>query len=137
MFGFPPIAFPAALAAALSDTLGTEVGTLYGRRAFSPLTCRRLEVGTPGAVSVAGTLASLAGAALMALAAWSLKVTLPGIVWLIVAGGFLGSLAESVVMDLGRRVGFSLDHDFANALNTFVGGFAAMSIGLAAYPIPR
>jgi uncharacterized protein (TIGR00297 family) len=137
MFGFPPIAFPAALAAALSDTLGTEVGTLYGRRAFSLLTFRRLKVGTPGAVSVAGTLASLVGAALMALAAWSLKVTLPGIVWLIVAGGFLGSLAESVVKDLGRRVGFSLDHDFANALNTFVGGFAAMSLGLVAYPIPR
>jgi uncharacterized membrane protein len=62
---------------------------------------------------------------------------MPGIVWLIVAGGFLGSLAESVVKDLGRRVGFSLDHDFANALNTFVGGFAAMSLGLVAYPIPR
>ena len=55
MLAFPPIGFPAALAAALSDTLGTEVGILYGRNAFSILTLRRLAVGTPGAVSIAGT----------------------------------------------------------------------------------
>ena len=137
MFAAPPIAFPAAFAAALSDTLGTEVGTLYGRRAFSPLTLRRLEAGTPGAVSLAGTLASLAGAVLMALAAWALKLTPPGIAWLVVAGGFLGSLAESVLNDLGRRLGFALDHDFANALNTFVGGLAAVLLGLAAAPVVR
>ena len=56
---------------------------------------------------------------------------------LIVAGGFLGSLAESAMKDLGRRVGFSLDHDFANALNTFVGGLAAIALGLAVSPISR
>ncbi len=137
MLRFPPIAFPAALAAALADTLGTEVGTLRGKRAFSPWTLRPLPVGTPGAVSVPGTLASLLGAALIALAAWPLRVALPGVLWLVVAGGFLGSLAESLLKDLGRRAGFSLDHDFANALNTFAGGLAAVWIGLAFSVFPR
>jgi uncharacterized protein (TIGR00297 family) len=137
MFGFLPIAFPAALAAALADTLGTEIGTLRGKRAFSPLTFRSLPVGTPGAVSVSGTLASLLGAGLIAAAACLLKVTPPQIIWLVVGGGFLGSLAESVLKDFGRRVGFSLDHDFANAVNTFVGGLSALVIGLGASPLSR
>ena len=135
--GFPVVAFAGALAAALADTLGTEVGTLRGRRAFSPLTFAALPVGTPGAVSWAGSLASLAGAALVALAALLLKVTAPGALGLVAAGGFLGSLAESVLKDLGRRVGFSLDHDFANALNTFVGGLAAVWLGGVPRVIPR
>lgn len=137
IFGFLPVAFSAALAAALADTLGTEVGTLYGKRAFSPLTFRALPVGTPGAISGPGTLASLAGSALVALAAWLLKITLPGILWLVVAAGFAGSLTESLVKDFGRRVGFSLDHDFANALNTFVGGLVPLLIGFAVSPVAR
>ena len=73
----------------------------------------------------------------MALAAWALRVTPPGVVWLVVAGGFIGSLAESLLKDLGRRAGFSLDHDFANALNTFVGGLAAVSLGSTLHPGTR
>jgi uncharacterized protein (TIGR00297 family) len=128
MFGFLPVCFPAALAAALADTLGTEVGTLYGKRAFSPITFRRLPAGTPGAISWPGTAASLAGSVLMALAAWLLRVTDPALLWLIVLGGFVGSFAESVLKDLGRRVDVQVDHDFANAFNTFAGGLTALLV---------
>ena len=48
VLGAPPIAFAAALAAALADTLGTEIGSLYGRRPFSLIPMRRLEVGAAG-----------------------------------------------------------------------------------------
>jgi uncharacterized protein (TIGR00297 family) len=131
MFGFLPICFPAAFAAALADTLGTEVGTLSGKHAFSPTTFRVLPVGTPGAISWSGTAASLLGSTLMAAAAWVLHVADPGVLWLVALGGFLGSLAESVVKDVGRRMEFQLDHDFANAFNTFVGGISALLIGAA------
>ena len=70
LLGVPSLAFVAAFGAALADTLATEVGTLYGRRAFSPLTFRPLPAGTPGAISWPGTAASLGGAAVIGLAGW-------------------------------------------------------------------
>jgi uncharacterized protein (TIGR00297 family) len=126
----PRAGYAAAFAAALADTLGTEIGTLFGRRPFSPLTLRRLEPGTPGAVSVPGTLASLAGAAAIALAALALGVVAgPRAAVAVAAGGFLGALVESVVSALGARFGFRLDHEFANAMNTFAGAMIALRLG--------
>jgi uncharacterized protein (TIGR00297 family) len=130
----PAFAFAAALAAALADTLGTEVGTLYGRRAYSPLTLRPVPAGTPGGISVPGTLACLLGAALIGLAGAGLGLVPRALVAVTVAGGFLGALAESVLTTLVTRFGARLDHEFSNALNTFVAAMAA--IGLAAVSAP-
>jgi len=47
----------AALATATADTTASEIGQLVGRRAFLPLTLRRVPVGTEGAISLEGTLA--------------------------------------------------------------------------------
>ncbi len=131
LLGLPSIAFVAAFGAALADTLGTEVGTLYGRRAFSPLTFRALPAGTRGAISWPGIAASLAGAALVAAAGWGFGLVPAPLVWAAALGGFLGAVSESVVNDFGRRNGFALDHEFANALNTFVGAMVALRIGRA------
>ena len=131
LLGVPAIAYVAAFGAALADTLGTEVGTLYGRRAFSPLSFRALPPGTPGAISWPGTAASLFGAAVMAAAGWGLGLVPAGLVLAAGLGGFVGALAESVVNDFGRRKGFSLDHEFANALNTFIGAMLALRFGRA------
>ncbi|HEX3067955.1 MAG TPA: DUF92 domain-containing protein, partial [Thermoanaerobaculia bacterium] len=46
----------AALATAAADTTASEIGQLFGRRAFLPLTLRRVEPGTEGAISIEGTL---------------------------------------------------------------------------------
>jgi uncharacterized protein (TIGR00297 family) len=119
--------FAAAFAAALADTLGTEFGSLYGRRAFSPLG-GSLPVGTPGAVSWAGLGASAAGAALIAVVASVVGLVGPGAAWIAAVAGFVGALAESVANDLGRRFSFQLDHEFANALNTFIGAVVALEI---------
>ncbi|HSS44594.1 MAG TPA: DUF92 domain-containing protein [Thermoanaerobaculia bacterium] len=131
ILGAWPIAFVAAFAAALADTLGTEFGGLYGRRAFSPLGWNAVPVGTRGAISWSGTLAGLLGAAALGVIAalvgwmpWSLLAV-------VVAAGLLGSLTESALNDLGRRRGFWLDHDFANALNTFVGAMIALEIAFS------
>jgi uncharacterized protein (TIGR00297 family) len=131
VLGAPSAAFAAALAAALADTLGTEVGTLFGRSPRSPLTFEPVVPGTPGGVSRAGTSASFVGAAVIALAAWLFGWTPQGFVPAVLAGGFLGALAESVLADLGRRVGFRPDHEFANAFNTLAGGLIALEIVLS------
>ena len=49
----------------------------------------------------------------------------------VLAGGFLGALSESFLADLGRRLGFRPDHEFANAFNTFTGGLIALEIALS------
>jgi uncharacterized protein (TIGR00297 family) len=129
--GLPLIAFVAAFGAALADTLGTEVGTLYGRRAFSPLTLKALTPGTPGAVSMPGTAASFAGAAAIAAAALVLGLVPASAVWVAGLAAFLGAMSESWLNDFGRRAGFGLDHEFANGLNTFIGAMIALRIGPA------
>lgn len=131
LLGLPGAAYAAALGAALADTLGTEVGTLLGRRPFSPLSFRPLPPGTPGAISLPGTAASLAGAALIAAAGVALGLVPRPAAAACAFGGFLGALAESMLNDFGRRVGFSLDHEFANALNTFAGAMLAMRLSYA------
>jgi uncharacterized protein (TIGR00297 family) len=128
VLGLPAAAFAAAFGAALADTLGTEVGTLWGRRPFSPLSLKPLPPGTPGAISLPGTLASALGAALLAAAAVAIGLVARPALVACAAGGFLGALAESILNDFGRRAGFSLDHEFANALNTFVGAMLALRL---------
>jgi uncharacterized protein (TIGR00297 family) len=127
----PAFAFAAALGAALADTLGTEVGTLYGKRAFSPLSLSPVPAGTPGGISIPGTLASLAGASLIAGAGAGLGLVPRTVLGATVAGGFLGAFAESVLTSLVSRFGGRLDHEFSNALNTFVGALIAWRLGTA------
>jgi uncharacterized protein (TIGR00297 family) len=129
VLGAPAAAFAGALAAALADTLGTEVGGLFGRDPRSPLTFDPVVAGTPGAVSLAGTGATLAGACVIALFAWIVGWLSRGAVLAVIAGGFLGAIAESVLADLRRRSGIRIDHEFANAFNTFAG--ALIALGLA------
>ncbi len=130
VLGAPAAAFAGALAAALADTLGTEVGSLFGKSPRSPLSGERVPPGTPGAVSRSGTAAALAGACTLAVLAWVVGWLPLTAVLAVLAGGFLGALAESVLKDLGRRTGFRLDHEFANAFNTLAGGLIALEIAL-------
>ena len=126
-----PVAFAAALAAALADTLGTEIGALYGRRPFSLLRLRRLAVGEAGAVSLPGILAGLAGAALVGAAAVVGGLIPAPAVPVVAAAGLAGSLAESAAHAVRRPRGERLDHEFANAFNTFAGALVALEIALS------
>jgi uncharacterized protein (TIGR00297 family) len=126
-----PVAFAAALAAALADTLGTEIGGLYGRRPFSLITLSRRAAGDAGAVSAVGVAAGAIGAALLGAAAALARVVPFAAIPVVAAAGLAGSLAESVVSDLAGRRGLRLDHEFANAFNTLVGALAALEISLS------
>ena len=128
LVGARPIAFAAALAAALADTLGTEVGGLYGRHPVSLVRFRAVSVGIPGAVSLPGVTAGLLGAGLLGAAAWAAGVVSSLAIGVVAVAGLAGSLAESLVQDLAGERGARLDHEFANAFNTFVGALVALEL---------
>ncbi|HKF44990.1 MAG TPA: DUF92 domain-containing protein [Thermoanaerobaculia bacterium] len=131
LLGVRPIAYVAALAAALADTLGTEIGALLGRRPFSLLRLSRRAVGEPGAVSVPGIAGGAVGAALIGAAGLAAGLIGPEGVAIVAAAGLAGSLAESLAFDFGKGSGARLDHDFANAFNTLVGALVALEISLS------
>jgi uncharacterized protein (TIGR00297 family) len=85
-----------ALAASAADTWATEVGTLARGEPRSILTWRRVPVGTSGGVSLAGTLAMIAGAlfigALTVTLGWTLEVAIR-----VAVGGVVGAAADSIL----------------------------------------
>lgn len=118
------VALFAAFATAASDTLGSEIGQLYGRTPFLPTTFRRVPPGTEGAVSVEGTLAGVVGSLL--LGAVGLAAGLYGLLGLaaVAIGAFVGTAVESyvgAVWGQEARIG----NEAMNFLNTVVGAVAA------------
>ncbi|HEX6100942.1 MAG TPA: DUF92 domain-containing protein [Thermoanaerobaculia bacterium] len=118
----------ASLATAAADTTASEIGQLIGRRAFLPLTLRRVPVGTEGAISVEGTLAGLIGGFLVALASvqamhYGLDLD-PGwlAIALVTACAFLGSYLESIAGSWNRkRMERSVPNGVLNFFNTAAG----------------
>jgi uncharacterized protein (TIGR00297 family) len=88
-----------SLAASEADTSATEVGTLIGGKPRSLLTLRRVPIGASGGVSLAGTLASLAGALFVVLAAFAFEIMQPDLdlLWRLALAGFAGSLFDSLL----------------------------------------
>lgn len=93
----PAIMAAAALAAAGADTLATEIGTWLGGAPRSLRTGQAVPPGTSGAVSLAGSLALVAGALGFAGLATGLGL-IPGDAWPVVAiAATLGALADSLL----------------------------------------
>jgi uncharacterized protein (TIGR00297 family) len=84
--------FLAALAAGNADTWGTEIGSALGGRPYDLRTGRQALPGTSGGVSLGGTLAALAGAALIAFFAhaWPER-------GLVTAAGLGGAMFDSLL----------------------------------------
>ncbi|NQU30005.1 MAG: DUF92 domain-containing protein [Anaerolineae bacterium] len=97
---WPWLGFAAALAAVNADTWATELGVLAKTqpRLISNLR-QKVEKGTSGGVSVTGTLASLAGAALIGILAglFSSSGSIFPIFMLITLAGLLGALFDSLL----------------------------------------
>jgi uncharacterized protein (TIGR00297 family) len=109
-----------AFAAALADTTESELGVLYGRRAFSPLTGQACAPGTEGALSVMGTLLGLLTALLCAAVAAACG-QLP---WIAVAPVGVAALAATFIESL---VGSArpLSNEILNTLTTAAGAVLA------------
>jgi uncharacterized protein (TIGR00297 family) len=93
---WPAAALLGALAAANADTWATEIGSLAKRPPRLITTLQTAPVGSSGAVSVPGTLASAAGAALIGVTALFYGFGFIGLL-AVVAGGVAGSLFDSLL----------------------------------------
>lgn len=110
-------AYVAAIGAAFADTAESEVGQLSRRPPRLITTLRRVPPGTDGAVSVPGTLAGLAAAAMMAGIGWALGLVAgPAGAALVGLAAFLGTVADSFVGARLPRVG----NEATNVLCTLV-----------------
>ncbi|HWS70776.1 MAG TPA: DUF92 domain-containing protein [Thermoanaerobaculia bacterium] len=124
----------ASLATAAADTVASEIGQLFGRRTFLPLTFRRVERGTEGAISLEGTLAGAAGGFLVAFAGVAAAVSHLGSTFVgevkvdkgnaiatITACAFLGSYIESIAGSWNRKRERPVPNGVLNFFNTAVG----------------
>ena len=119
----------AALATAAADTTASEIGQLLGRRAFLPLTLRRVEVGTEGAISIEGTLAgalagfvvALAGTAAVGQLFADMAPFAWGMVLLLTLCAFAGSYLESVAGSWNRKRMKPVPNGVLNFFNTATG----------------
>jgi uncharacterized protein (TIGR00297 family) len=107
----------AALAEAAADTVSSEVGQVLGGKPRMITTLRQVEPGTDGAISLAGTLAGVAAAAIVALAG---TLALGGdrtIFAVSCAGGVFGLFFDSLLGATLERRGW-LNNDAVNFLST-------------------
>ena len=118
------LAAAAALATALMDTVGTEVGQAFVSPTVLLPDFRRVPPGTDGAVSVAGTLAGLAAAGLLAWAGVAGLVLTAAGAGAVVAAALLGTVVESLLGRAGAPWRVSNGH-VLNFVNTLAGAAAA------------
>jgi uncharacterized protein (TIGR00297 family) len=116
-------------ATALSDTVSSEIGQLYGKHPFLITTLRPVPVGTDGAISMEGTLAGLAAGFFLGLVGLVVGLCGPLGAVFVGTGAFVGTTFESIIGAFGAAKK-RFDNEFLNFLNTLVGGAAA---GLLVY----
>jgi uncharacterized protein (TIGR00297 family) len=119
----------AVLAAACSDTLSSELGTLYGRRFFNSLTGKPDQRGADGVVSLEGFVFGLIGSVLIAL----IYGFIHSFGWQfagIVLAGLLGNLSDSFFGAALQRKGV-LNNDWVNVLNTIIAAVSMILLSIA------
>lgn len=118
----------AALASATSDTLSSELGTLYGTKFYNILTFKKDQRGADGVISWQGCVWGVAGSAIISgMHGLVLGIDLD-VLWIFLAG-VLGNLADSILGALFERQG-QLTNNLVNGLNTIVAALAAL-LGLS------
>ena len=121
-------AFTGSLATAMSDTLSSEIGVLYGEpRLITSM--EPVRVGTDGGISWQGEVAGLAGAATVAILSNVLLGLQPVGAAVIIVAGMVGMTMDSL---LGATIeGRVIGNQAVNLLGTFSGALAAVLGGLA------
>ena len=107
----------AGLAEAAGDTASSEIGMAFPGRTVLLTSWQTVPAGMDGGISLLGTAASLAAAAVIALAGRALGLASSRQSSVIVFAGFAGTLVDSVLGALLERRGW-LSNDLVNLLST-------------------
>jgi uncharacterized protein (TIGR00297 family) len=119
----------AALAEAAADTVSSEVGQVLGGQPRMITTLRQAEPGEDGAISLAGTVAGIAAAGIVASAgSLALSGGLP-MLCVACAGGVFGLFFDSLLGATLERCGW-INNDAVNFLST--ASAAAFALGILA-----
>ncbi len=113
------IGFASSFSAKLADTFGSEIGKRFGKNSFLITNLKRVSPGTDGAISLEGTLASLLGSFLMALAMYLLLFA-PTIldILIVMLAGFFATLFESFVGAVFQKRFAWLTNETVNFIQT-------------------
>ena len=88
--------FLASVAAAMSDTWGTEFGKLSKHKPISIISFRTMEHGLSGGLTRIGTLGSLLGSCIIGFTAWVLIPIESIIIYGIIFSGFIAAIVDSL-----------------------------------------
>ncbi|MEK7486005.1 MAG: DUF92 domain-containing protein [Planctomycetota bacterium] len=112
------LVFTGALATALSDTTGSELGTIFGKHPIHPLSWKSVPVGTEGAVSLEGTLLGILASGVLAIVSAGVGLITWIMIPFVMLGAFFGTTAESLLGSVKPQ----LNHHFLNFAHTLLGG---------------
>jgi uncharacterized protein (TIGR00297 family) len=119
-------ALVAGLVAGGSDTVASEIGKAWGRSTFLVTTLRRVKAGTPGAMSLEGTVAGLVAAVALASAGAAFGLIPASVIVIVVVGATAGALVESALGATLEGPGI-LNNDMLNFINTAVAAVVALA----------
>ena len=127
-----PLLLLAAMAIATADTWSSEIGQYFKGPTYDLVKWRKVSPGLSGGVSLPGTLAGLGGSAfIVATCFWLLPYPNVGSAFLIIIGGFLGMLLDSVLGSLFqakyRDVATGALSDASGEGKVLAGGFGWMT----------
>jgi uncharacterized protein (TIGR00297 family) len=128
------VAYVAAIATKMSDTLASEIGKAYGGDTWLITSGRKVPRGTEGGVSVEGSVAGVAGS-LVAAAIGALTGLFWGVDWpvaaaIVAVSALVGTTVESVIGErLQERLQWS--NELVNFVNTAVGASTAALLTFA------
>jgi uncharacterized protein (TIGR00297 family) len=119
------LALTAALTAAGSDTVASEIGKSWGRSTFLITSFARVKPGTSGAMSVEGTAAGRLAALALAAAAAALQLIPATLIVVAIVAATVGALVESALGATLEEAGI-LNNDMLNFINTAVAAAVAL-----------
>ncbi|HEY9879529.1 MAG TPA: TIGR00297 family protein [Leptolyngbyaceae cyanobacterium] len=123
------LGYVASFSTKLSDTTASEVGKAYGKHTFLITTLKPVPPGTEGAVSLEGTLAGVAAAALIALLGWALGLISPLFIFICLVAAFIATNLESVIGATLQSRWDWLTNELVNVINTVLGASIAIALG--------